>query len=152
MDMTDDRRAALEFAREAFHKANEAATSGANLALRMSLLINGGAAVALLAFIKDLSKEQQHAIADTLVWFGFGVTAAVLALALAYFTNYSLGQVEVSRLPTDQFPYLRDGPTTAQRRRRYWVFLWAAIIVGLTSIALFVIGLLLVRDALTKLA
>jgi hypothetical protein len=45
--MTDDRRAALEFAREAFHKANEAATSGANLALRMSLLINGGAAVAL---------------------------------------------------------------------------------------------------------
>jgi hypothetical protein len=150
--MTDDRRAALEFGREAFHKANEAATSGANLALRMSLLINGGAAVALLAFIKDLGEEQQHAVADTLVWFGFGVTIAVLALAFAYFTNYSAGQLAISRLPIDQHPYFRDGPATARWRWRYWVFLSAAIFLGLVSVALFVIGLLLVRDALTKLA
>jgi hypothetical protein len=150
--MTDDRRAALELAREAFHKANEAATNAANLALRMSLLINGGAAVALLAFIKDLREEQQYAVADTLVWFGFGVTAAVIALALAYFTNYSLGQAEISRVSIDQPPYLRDGPATARWKRRYLAFLWASIIVGLISVALFVIGLLLVREALTKLA
>jgi hypothetical protein len=121
--MTDDRRAALEFAREAFLKANEAATGGANLALRMSLLINGGAAVALLAFIKDLGKEQQHAVANTLVWFGFGVIAAVIALALAYFTNYSAGQLAISRLPIDQYPYFRDGPATARWLWRYLVFL-----------------------------
>jgi hypothetical protein len=146
--MTDERRAALEFAREAFHKANEAASSAANLALRMSLLINGGAAVVLLAFIKDLSEQQQHAVADTLVWFGFGVIAAVIALALAYFTNYSLGGVVISKVPTDQHPYFRDGPTTARWTRRYWAFLWAAIIVGFGSVVLFVVGLLLVRKAL----
>ena len=150
--MTDDRRAALEFAREAFHKANEAATNGASLALRMSLLINGGAAVALLAFIKDLREEQQHAVADTLVWFGFGVTAAVIALALAYFTNYSAGQLAISQLPLDQFPYFRDGPTTARWRWRYWAFLGVAIFVGFISVGLFVTGLLFVREALTKLA
>src|SRR5262249_24860467 len=110
--MTDDRRAAIEVAREAFHKANEALTNGANLALRMSLLINGGGAVAPLAFIKDLGEEQQRAVADTLVWFGFGVTAAVIALALAYFTNYSASQLAISRLPLDQHPYFRDGPAT----------------------------------------
>ena len=149
--MTDDHRAALGFAREAFHKSNEAATNGANLALRMSLLINGGAAVALLAFIKDLGEEQQRAVADTLIWFGFGVTAAVIALALAYFTNYSVGQLAISRLPIDQHPYFQDGPATARWRLRYWAFLWAAIFVGFISIGLFVVGLWLVREALTKL-
>jgi hypothetical protein len=150
--MTDDRRATIELAHEAFHKANEAATNAANLALRMSLLINGGAAVALLAFIKDLREEQQHAVADTLVWFGFGVTAAVIALALAYFTNYSLGQVEITKVPLDQPPYLLDGPATAHWRWRYWAFLWAAIFAGFISVGLFVIGLLFVREALTKFA
>jgi len=151
--MTDDRRAAaLELAHEAFHKANEAATNAANLALRMSILINGGAAVALLAFIKDLTAEQQRAVANTLVWFGFGVTAAVIALALAYFTNYSLGQVEITQVSIDQPPYLRDGAATARWRWRYWAFLWAAIVVGLLSLVLFVIGLMLVRAALIKLA
>jgi hypothetical protein len=144
----DYRRAAYE----AFHKANEAATNAANLALRMSLLINGGAAVALLAFIKDLEGRQQHAVADTLVWFGFGVTTAVLSLAFAYFTNYSVGQLEISRVWTDQPPYVRDGPVTARWRWRYRAFLGIAILLGLISVALFVVGMLFVREALTKLA
>jgi hypothetical protein len=146
--MTDDRRAAVELTHEAFHKANEAATNATNLALRMALLINGGAAVALLAFIKDLEEKQQHATANTLLWFALGVTAAVLSLTFAYFTNYSAGQVMISGVPIDQPPYLRDGPTSARWRRRYWVFLWVAIFLGLISIALFVVGILFVRKAL----
>ena len=61
--MTDDRRAALELAHEAFHKANEAATNAANLALRMSLLMNGGAAmqslVSGLALASQFLADQQ---------------------------------------------------------------------------------------------
>jgi hypothetical protein len=50
-------------------QTNEAAMQGGNLALRMGLLINGGAAVALLTFIGTLPVDQKRAIAATLSWF-----------------------------------------------------------------------------------
>jgi hypothetical protein len=63
-------------------QANEAAIGAGNLALRMSLLINGGAAVALLTFVGPLPANQKRAVADTLVWFSSGIVAAVAGLAL----------------------------------------------------------------------
>ena len=45
-------------------RVNEATINGGNLALRMVLLINGGAAVALLSFMGGLAKDQRQAIAS----------------------------------------------------------------------------------------
>lgn len=53
-------------------QVNEAAINGSNLALRMAMLINGGAAVALLTFVGGLSGEQKRAVAATLNWFAGG--------------------------------------------------------------------------------
>jgi hypothetical protein len=57
---------------EFFHKVNEAAITAANLALRMSLLLNGGAAISVLSFIGNLPAEKKPFVAGGLVWFAWG--------------------------------------------------------------------------------
>jgi hypothetical protein len=133
-------------------RANEAAVQGANLALRHGLLINGGAAVALLTFIGTLSMDQKRAIAATLACFVWGVVAATAALATAYFTNYYVAQCERSRTWQPQSPYVVDGPQTSKWRFVTMLFRIASIVLGLVSLALFIIGMLAVQTALTKLA
>jgi hypothetical protein len=134
--------------RERFNHVNEAAIKGANLALLMVLLINGGAAIALLTFIRDLPANQKGAVAGTLVWFTWGVATAMLALAFAYFTNYAMAQAEGSKTWQDEPPYVVDGTATASW---YWlngVFHIAAVIFGLGSLILFILGMLSVRSVL----
>ena len=131
---------------------NEAAINAANLTLRMALLVNGGAAVALLTFIGGLPAEQKRAVAATLDWFAWGVAAALAGLACAYFTNHGLAVQERSKAFTDVPPYVIDGPNTKRWRSVVLVFRVLAIIVGSASVLLFLVGMLSVRVALTKLA
>jgi hypothetical protein len=129
---------------------DQAAIKAGEFALRMSLLINGGAAIALLTFIGNLGKDKKL-FADTLVWFASGVALAVSALALSYFTNLFTAGMAGSRLRTWQHPYIQPGPTTSRYTILRWVFHVAAILFGLASLAAFVCGMLRVRDALTHL-
>jgi hypothetical protein len=138
---------------EAFaRQINEAAINAANFTLRVVLLVNGGAAVALLAFIGGLPAEQKRAVAATLDWFTWGVAAAVAALACAYFTNHGLAVKERSKTWTDKPPYLINGPNTEGWSKFVLVFRFLAIIVGAGSLILFIVGMLSVRTVLTKLA
>ena len=91
---------------------DEAQVNGANLALRMGMLINGGAAIALLTFVGSLPADQKRAVAATLVWFAWGVVAAVGALGLLHFTNYSMVAKERSKQRSYEHPYLHDQATT----------------------------------------
>ena len=140
-----DRSAA--FARQ----INAAAINGANFALRMVLLINGGAAVALLASVGGLPAEHRRAVAAMLDWFTWGVAAAVAALACAYFTNHGLAVKERSKIWTDKPPYLINGPNTKGWSKFVLVFRFLAIVIGTGSLILFIVGMLSVRSALTKL-
>jgi hypothetical protein len=137
---------------EAFaRQINAAAINAANFALRMVLLINGGAAIALLIFVGGLPAEQKRAIAATLDWFTWGIAAAVAALACAYFTNHGLAVKERSKTWTDKPPYLIDGPNTKAWSKFVLVFRFLAIVVGTGSLILFIVGMLGVRTALTTL-
>ena len=131
---------------------NEAAINAANLTLRMALLVNGGAAVALLTFIGGLPAEQKRAVAATLDWFAWGVAAALAGLACAYFTNHGLAVQERSKTFTDVPPYVIDGANTKRWRSVVLAFRVLAIIVGSASVVLFLVGMLCVRAALTKRA
>jgi hypothetical protein len=131
---------------------NEAAINAANLTLRMALLVNGGAAVALLTFIGSLPAEQKRAVAATIDCFAWGVAAALAGLACAYFTNHGLAVRERSKAFTDVPPYVIDGANTKRWRSVVLVFRVLAIIVGSASVILFLVGMLSVRAALTKLA
>jgi hypothetical protein len=137
-----------EFARQ----INEAAINAANLTLRMALLINGGAAVALLTFVGSLPVEQKRAVAATLDWFAWGVAVAVAGLACAYLTNHGLAVQERSKTFTDEPPYVINGANTKRWRYVVLVFRLLAIIVSSGSVILFLVGMLSVRAALTKLA
>src|SRR5689334_476912 len=74
-------------------KANESAVKAAEEAIKAAILINGGSAVAMLAFIgtiasKDLiSTAQLDQIIKPLFWFGGGVASAAVGSAMAYFIN-----------------------------------------------------------------
>jgi hypothetical protein len=134
---------------EFFLKVNDAAINAANLALRMSLLINGGAAIALLSFDGHLPPDQMKAVANTLLWFAWGVLASVAGIALAYFTNYCMAGVASSKARTYEPPFVKDSPTTWKWLLANRIFHIAAVIVGLASLVLFIVGMFSVRAALT---
>jgi hypothetical protein len=137
---------------EAFaRQINEAAINAANFALRMVLLINGGAALALLTLVSGLPAEQRRALAATLDWFTWGVAAAVAGLACAYFTNHGLAVQERSKTWTDQPPYLIAGPNTKRWSNFVLLFRFLAIVAGAGSVVLFIVGMLSVRAALSRL-
>jgi hypothetical protein len=136
---------------EFVRQVNEAVISGGNLALRTAMLINGGAAVALLTFVGGLPADQKRAVAATLGWFAWGVAAAVAGLALAYFTNYCIAVQERSKKWIYQPPYIQDGTTTKRWGKVIRLFRTLAILVGLSSLVLFIVGMFFVRAALTKL-
>src|SRR5437016_1671579 len=91
------RRRVAERAHDQSHELakllNEAATRDAQGAIRILLAINGGAAVALLAFTGGLvarSTVSMANIAETvanLKWFALGVITSAFAAAMAYLTN-----------------------------------------------------------------
>ena len=77
--------------------SNKAAIDNANHALRTLILINGGAAIAILAFLGAVISSDTNQFADDIVvvtspiaWFAWGVALATLGMAFAYFTNYCI--------------------------------------------------------------
>lgn len=65
----------------------------AHSALRASLIVNGGAAVALLAFVGNVWAKAQtasvaHALAAAIAWFSAGVLLGGLASFATYFTQF----------------------------------------------------------------
>jgi hypothetical protein len=130
---------------------NEAAMKGADAALRAALLINGGAAVSVLAFVGGLASqnrielEQLKDVANSLALFAFGVVAAVAGLALAYFTNLSAASYVGSRQHDLKRPFV--GPGDAK-------ILWlksalhaAAAMAFVLSLVLFIYGMFEVKNA-----
>jgi hypothetical protein len=126
---------------------NDAAIKTSEVALRMSLLINGGAAVALLTFVGSLEAKQKVAIANSLVWFAAGVVLAVLAIAAAYFTHFFLAEQVNSTIRTWTHPYLQPGQKTQTYANWSLFFRIVAVVLGLASAAMFVCGVLAVRSA-----
>jgi hypothetical protein len=121
-------------------------------ALRMAMLINGGAAVSLLTFIGQLAREQRAAMADTLVWFAAGVLLAVVAIATSYFTDFFLAALTSSRQKTWEPPYLVDTPVTKRNRRLNILFHIITIATAVASLGTFIVGVLVVRGALAHMS
>jgi hypothetical protein len=138
---------------EDFHTyVNKGAVQTGQSALRMSMLINGGAAVSLLTFIGTLPKEQKHLIADSLVWFASGVALAVAAIAASYFADLFMAAIASSQIRTFQHPYVQPGPNTKRLRCLNTLFHILAVVLGLVSLGTFVYGLIAVRHGFASVA
>jgi hypothetical protein len=137
---------------------NEAVMKAGEVAIRTVMLVNGGAAVAVLAFIGALVREggvtvkQVSGVSGSLLWFAGGVAMAVLALALSYFTNYCYVGSETSRVFAFDHPYIIDGANTW--KWRYWgrAFHVGAIVWAVLSLVAFVFGMFDVHHAIVRLA
>jgi hypothetical protein len=137
---------------------NDAVIKAGDVAIRTVMLVNGGAAVAVLAFIGALVRQdgvtikQVAGVSGSLLWFASGVAAAVLALALSYFTNFCYGRSETSKIFTLEHPYIIDGTNTRWWRNWAYAFHLGAIVWGLLSLAAFVVGMFDVHSAIVRLA
>jgi hypothetical protein len=135
-----------------------AAVESSHLTLRMALLINGGAAVAVLAFIGGLVAQGRlqagpslSRVAESLVLFALGVAVATLAQGGAYVTNALVVRARLSRDLIPQRPWFQEN----DKSNRYWWLAewarWIGIILAFGSWSLFIAGALSTWTAVKKL-
>jgi hypothetical protein len=141
-----------------WHLANEAAIGIGNIALRTAVLINGGAAIAVLTFTGGLVNSGKLALGPQLtqvtaplIWFAVGVAIATFAMGLGYVVNYSNAGIISSRDRTYISPYFKETDTTKRWRKSSTTCTILALASAAISLALFVWGMLEVRNAITLL-
>ena len=96
----------------AFHTyVNQATMESANIALKTLIVINGGAAIAVLTFLGGVASKDKidfasvAPVAMTIQYFAIGVALTLAAMAFSYLTNYLMVGIENSRLKTYTHPY-----------------------------------------------
>jgi len=132
-----------------------AAVESGHHALRAILLINGGAAVALLAFIGAIaSKEGVSSVADlaaTIQWFAFGVAVSAAAIGMAYLVNHCYA-ISLRAMENDwDHPYVKETPSSKRWERGADVLNVSTILTALVALGLFVYGMLNVQNEVAKL-
>jgi hypothetical protein len=110
-------------------------------ALKTLALLNGGAAVAILAYLGNLASHAPApahlpAIKPALLWYCAGLTATALAFVFAYCTQLALYNEEIG---------LRD---RGHVRRRHPITLWIGVGLALIAVIAFGIGCWCAANAL----
>jgi hypothetical protein len=135
--------------------ANESALNAVAAVLRTAVGINGGAAISVVILIGGLTAQNRvqlnhlKDLANSLLFFVFGVVAAVLAMALTYGAYVVSAKFASSLEKSWQAPYYRAGPNTAPLGRLKVLLLVFILLVGLASLALFVWGMIDIRNAIS---
>lgn len=95
--------------------ANQTATEMSSQAIKAMMLINGGAAVAMLGFVANVSGGEAaaqlnlSAIVAALVWFALGSGLSVLAAGLSYVVMYLQAVHSEHGSRTYEHPYFEHG-------------------------------------------
>src|ERR1700688_2917097 len=98
----EDAKRAHDANRDFHSDVNKEAVGTANLTLRTLVLINGGAAIAVLTFLGGVAAKdkvdfaQVGLVAGTIKWFAFGVALAVFGMALSYLTHFATASISAS--------------------------------------------------------
>src|SRR5262245_60430637 len=138
-------------------KMNEAALETGQLALRTTVFINGGAAIAVLAFLGAIAAKdkigigQLSAMAGAIVWFAIGVAVGAVGLGCAYLTTYFNGRAAHSHELGFEHPYVEPGPRTKRMERITLTFHVGAVVAAIGAVGLFVWGMIGVRAAVVLL-
>ena len=140
-----------EFTRQNF----QAAFQSGLIAVRTVVLVNAGAAVAVLFFLgiiaTKVSVAQISVVASCLVWFVAGITCGLIALTCTYLTNLYDANIGASLSQTWEYPYNQPGPTTHYFVQLSKVVHILAIAAGAASVVLFIVGMWDVRSAIILL-
>lgn len=130
---------------------NQATIDSGMLAIRSALLINGGAAIATLAYVGKLDIKDAASVIESISWFAWGVAIAAIGTASAYMANFSQVREETSKEKTWKHPYILS--TKISKRWLYCmnIFISSAILAGAASIILFIFGMYDVKDTISSL-
>lgn len=139
-------------------KANDAAVASGIHAIRALLVINGGAAIAMLAFIGQVTgvaegkfSSKLSELTAPLSWFALGVALAAAGTAFAYFTNYCTGSASSYRARTFKHPYVQDTAASRWWFRASVAFQVFAVLAGIASLVMFLLGMNEIRDVIQAL-
>jgi hypothetical protein len=138
-------------------KSEEATIKSAENVIRIMLLINGGAAVSVLAFVGSLaSKDRQpadhlYAVAGSLVWFALGAASSGISAICSYLTNISYLIADKQLHSLSDPPYI--WPTSKSKRWRLVgrITHGVAAFFVVVSLGLFVYGMFDVKNAIGHL-
>ncbi|MBI3700589.1 MAG: hypothetical protein HY242_09135 [Afipia sp.] len=143
---------------ERWRDFNKSAIDAANTAIRSSILINGGSAVAILTFVGGLTAQGRVAqgqltdIASSLFSFALGVAFALITAVGAYFVNVFDADMLGAQSIHYEHPYVRETPKSNAMFRTRSAILMLSILIGFASIFCFIWGIVSVRSAITSLA
>jgi membrane protein YqaA with SNARE-associated domain len=139
-------------------RADQFAVTAGNNALRALIIINGGAAVAMLAFIGHLVSAGNGKLILTLPlltapleWFGWGVALATLGTGFGYLTNFSLGRASGEKKFSYRYPYVAETEKSRKARKFVVGFQWCAMIATGVSLYSFVYGMIEIQAAVGSL-
>jgi hypothetical protein len=130
-------------------QASEMMMQSGSLVAKSILLVNGGAAIALLAFLanvfglSDLDSDRARlldAVLRSLVYFAWGVFAAVVCMGAAFFANQATVRDYDSEELSFEPPHVRDTAGSLRWRAAYRTFLALAVASAFASTVLFALG------------
>lgn len=153
----DDAKRVHDISQEFHTYTNKAAIDGANMALRTLIVINGGAAIAILTFLSGVASKDKidftkvGAVADTIKYFAIGVALALVGMALSYFTHFFMAGVEGRKRKIWEHPFLEDTPSSKRNRKLNAIFHVLAFVAALASLILFLVGMFAASDKITHL-
>jgi len=143
---------------DSWNKANDAIIASGTLALRTAVIINGGAAVATLAFIGSLVTDAKlplgiavNQLTAPIKWFAIGVAVATLAMGIAYLVNYCNAGLISSRTQNWEAPFIRETIATTRWRFASNALTVVAILCAIASLGLFIYGMLAIQSAISIL-
>jgi hypothetical protein len=136
---------------------NEAAVKSGELTFRSTLIINGGAAVALLAFISGLASSGKLPPASLvsfsvgLMSFAYGVVVSAFGIGVSYLVHYCQSCAMASKKLSWDHPFVHETPSSMHWMCARNVALVVAILAGLAAIGFFVCGMLDIRNSIQTL-
>lgn len=148
---------AHDAAREFASNSNDAAIASGNHTLRALIIINGGAAIAVLAFIGQIVSgnaelgEKLSDLTAPLSWFAWGVALATLSVGLSYLTNYCNASAATKHDMHYEPPYVRKTSSSDHWTKATVCFQIIAIIAAIISLVFFIFGMVEVSDAVNLL-
>lgn len=85
-------------------------------ALKGAILVNGGTAGALLAFVGQKGIQAQSGLGEAFYWFAGGLLPGTIATAFAYFARYCYATANKSYTYTWEYPFLQE-----TRAHKWWI-------------------------------
>jgi hypothetical protein len=143
-------------ARDIRNRIGAATSDTGQATLRSLLLINGGAAVAMLAFLGALAGkcDMKHValLAVTIKWFAYGVALAVASMGATYGTNFSQSMLLRYMKSKSEPPYVERSDGGRGWRFSAITLMVCAFGLGVGSLVLFLYGMYFIQAGVVSLS